>query len=44
MFTRDEGVTWNAIDSFNYWSIGFASFNAGWAVGTNGRITKLSGF
>ena len=28
----------------NYWSVGFASPRAGWAVGTQGRITKLSGF
>ena len=44
VFTRDEGMTWTAIDSNNYWSVGFASPNAGWAVGMNGRITKLSGF
>ncbi len=44
MVTRDEGITWIAIDSFNYWSVGFASPNAGWAVGMGGRITKLSGF
>ena len=42
MVTRDEGITWTAIDSFNYWSVGFASPNAGWAVGMGGRITKLS--
>ncbi|MBL0170445.1 MAG: hypothetical protein IPP90_06865 [Gemmatimonadaceae bacterium] len=44
MVTRDEGITWSAIDSVNYWSVGFASPNAGWAVGMGGRITKLSGF
>ena len=44
MVTRDEGATWSAIDSNNYWSVGFASVNAGWAVGMGGRITKLSGF
>jgi len=42
--SRDEGTTWTPIDSLNYWSVGFASPNAGWAVGTQGKITKLSGF
>ena len=43
-FTRDNGLTWSVIDTSNYWSVGFASKNAGWAVGPAGRITKLSGF
>jgi len=42
--SRDEGATWTPIDALNYWSVGFASPRAGWAVGTQGRITKLSGF
>lgn len=44
VYSRDEGVTWTPIDTLNYWSIGFASPRVGWAVGTQGRITKLSGF
>ena len=44
VWSRDEGVTWTPIDTLNYWSVGFASPRAGWAVGTQGRITKLSGF
>ena len=44
VWSNDEGVTWTPIDSLNYWSVGFASPRAGWAVGTQGRITKLSGF
>ena len=43
-FSRDEGATWTAIDATNYWSVGAASPSAAWAVGANGRITKLSGF
>ena len=43
-YTRDDGATWVSIDSSNYWSVGFASPRAGWAVGTRGRITRLSGF
>lgn len=44
VWSRDDGVTWATIDTLNYWSVGFASPRAGWAVGTRGRITKLSGF
>jgi photosystem II stability/assembly factor-like uncharacterized protein len=44
VYSRDEGTTWTSINSFNYWSIGFATPGAGWAVGMRGRITKLSGF
>jgi photosystem II stability/assembly factor-like uncharacterized protein len=44
VFSRDYAATWTVIDSFNYWSVGFASPRAGWAVGARGRITKLSGF
>lgn len=44
VWSKDEGLTWTPIDSLNYWSVGFASPRAGWAVGTQGRITKLSGF
>jgi photosystem II stability/assembly factor-like uncharacterized protein len=43
-YSRDEGTTWTPIDQSNYWSVGFASRNAGWAVGARGRITKLAGF
>jgi photosystem II stability/assembly factor-like uncharacterized protein len=43
-WTADGGRTWAALDSTNYWSVGFASRNAGWAVGPRGRITKFSGF
>jgi photosystem II stability/assembly factor-like uncharacterized protein len=43
-WTRDAGRTWTPIDSANYWSVGFASRNAGWAVGAKGRITRLAGF
>ena len=43
-YSRDQGGTWMAIDTLNYWSVGFASPRAGWAVGARGRITRLSGF
>ena len=44
VYSTDEGMSWTSIDSMNYWSVGFASPKAGWAVGVGGRITKLSGF
>ena len=43
-YSRDEGLSWVPIDSANFWSVGVSSPRAGWAVGTRGRITKLSGF
>jgi len=44
VYSRDDGDSWTTIDALNYWSVGFASPRAGWAVGARGRITKLSGF
>jgi len=41
-FTADLGTTWESLDTLNYWSIGFASRSVGWAVGPEGRITKIS--
>ena len=43
-FTADNGVTWTALSSDNHWSVGFSSPGSGWAIGTEGRITKLSLF
>ena len=40
-FTRNEGTSWTLIDTLPYWGLDFASPNAGWAVGRNGRIVKL---
>lgn len=43
-YSRDDGRSWVPVDSGNYWSIGIASPRAGWAVGTQGRITRLGGW
>jgi photosystem II stability/assembly factor-like uncharacterized protein len=43
-FSRDLGASWSPIDSGNYWSVGFAPSRTGWAVGTQGRITRLGGW
>ena len=40
----DHGRTWAPVDTARYWSVGFASATAGWAVGPRGRITKLQLF
>lgn len=44
VWSSNEALSWVPIDTLNYWSVGFASRSAGWAVGLQGRITKLSGF
>ena len=41
-YSNDDGATWARIDSLVYWSVGFASPNAGWAGGKGGRITRLT--
>ncbi len=41
-WSPDEGHTWQPLDSLGYWSAGFASKKAGWLVGPQGRITKVS--
>lgn len=43
-WSANEGATWSVISNENYWSVTFPSRNVGWAVGTKGRITKLTGF
>lgn len=42
-WTPDEGTTWYPIpDVTGYWAVAFASPKAGWLVGTDGRILKIS--
>ena len=42
-WTADEGDTWNSLPgAAGYWAVAFASPRAGWLVGTNGRILKIS--
>jgi photosystem II stability/assembly factor-like uncharacterized protein len=41
----DGALAWTPIDSANYWSLAFVSATSapmGWAVGTQGRITRLA--
>jgi photosystem II stability/assembly factor-like uncharacterized protein len=42
-WTPDEGTTWNSLSGVSgYWAVAFATPKAGWLVGTNGRILKIS--
>jgi photosystem II stability/assembly factor-like uncharacterized protein len=42
-WSADEGGQWVLLDGVeNYWAVAFASPRAGWLVGTEGRILKLS--
>jgi photosystem II stability/assembly factor-like uncharacterized protein len=42
-WTSDEGDTWHLLEGVaNYWAVAFASPDAGWLVGTGGRILKIS--
>ncbi|HKS07789.1 MAG TPA: hypothetical protein VJR92_15910 [Gemmatimonadaceae bacterium] len=40
-FTRNEGTSWTLVDTAFYWGLDFASPNAGWAVGSRGRIVRF---
>ena len=37
----DGGASWSALDTLNYWTVGFDDAGTGWAGGTDGKILKL---
>jgi photosystem II stability/assembly factor-like uncharacterized protein len=42
-WSPDEGETWTLLpETINYWAVAFANPRAGWLVGTEGRILKVS--
>ena len=42
-WTPDEGQTWYRLTNVSgYWAVAFASPQAGWFVGNNGQILKIS--
>jgi photosystem II stability/assembly factor-like uncharacterized protein len=42
-WTPDEGTTWFALPGVSgFWAVAFATPRAGWLVGTDGRILKIS--
>ncbi len=43
VWTPDEGTTWLGLPNVSgYWAVGFANPQAGWFVGNNGQILKIS--
>ncbi len=38
----DEGLTWTSADTVSYWGLDIASPAAGWLVGPDGRIVRIS--
>lgn len=40
-YSADNGSTWTALFDENHWSVAFASPRVGWAIGTEGRITRI---
>lgn len=41
-WSSDAGRSWTHADSAAYWGLGFVSPEAGWLVGPDGRVTKIS--
>jgi photosystem II stability/assembly factor-like uncharacterized protein len=42
-WSSDEGTTWSLLEGVrDYWAVAFANAGAGWLVGTQGRILKVS--
>jgi photosystem II stability/assembly factor-like uncharacterized protein len=42
-WSPDEGGTWSSLPGLeNFWAVAFASPSAGWLVGTEGRIVKVT--
>ena len=42
-WTPDEGNTWFTLPGVSgFWAVAFATPKAGWLVGTDGRILKIS--
>ena len=40
-YSTDGGLTWQTAAEETYWAVSFASPDAGWAVGPEGRITRF---
>lgn len=41
-WSSDEGLSWSSADTVGYWGLGIASPGAGWLVGPEGRIVRIS--
>ena len=40
-YSHDNGVTWANLSTQSHWSVAFASASDGWAIGPNGRVTRI---
>jgi len=40
-YSTDNGATWARLDTLEHWTVAFVGPQAGWAAGTDGRITKI---
>ena len=41
-WSSDEGRSWSSADTVGFWGLGMASASAGWLVGPDGRIVRIS--
>lgn len=41
-YSTDNGSTWQPLSSQSYWSVGFSQSGVGWAVGPDGRVTRIA--
>jgi len=40
-YSTDNAMTWTSLDTLSHWSVGFASPHTGWAIGPDGRVTRI---
>ena len=40
-YSADNGMTWTSLDTLSHWGVAFASPHAGWAIGPEGRVTRI---
>ena len=40
-WSRDGGMNWALVDTLPHWAVAFGSSSRGWAVGPEGRVTRI---
>lgn len=40
-YSVDNGTTWTRLDTLTHWSVAFATAQTGWAIGPEGRVTRI---
>ncbi len=43
-YSTDNAATWTSLDTLSHWSVAFASPQIGWAIGPDGRVTRIALF